>query len=64
MSTKHSAQTTRDLDLSEREMEVRQLISDGFTNNEIAGKLFLSKRTIEGYRQNLIDKAHVKNPHP
>lgn len=51
----------KDLDLSEREMEVLQLIGDGYTNNEIAEKLFLSKRTVEGHRQNLIDKTHVKN---
>ena len=28
---------------------------------EIADKMFLSKRTVEGHRQNLIDKAGVKN---
>lgn len=49
------------LDISEREMEILQLIGEGFTNNEIADKLFLSKRTVEGHRQNLIDKTQVKN---
>ncbi|MNJ81080.1 Oxygen regulatory protein NreC [compost metagenome] len=38
-----------------------ELIADGFTNLEIADKIFLSKRTVEGYRQNLIDKTGVKN---
>lgn len=50
-----------DIDLSERELEVLQLISDGYTNVEIADRLFLSKRTVEGHRQNLIDKTGVKN---
>jgi DNA-binding NarL/FixJ family response regulator len=38
-----------------------ELIADGFTNLEIADKIFLSKRTVEGYRQSLIDKTKVKN---
>src|SRR5690606_27083127 len=50
-----------DVELSERELEVLQLISEGYTNVEIADKLFLSKRTIEGHRQNLIGQAGVKN---
>lgn len=50
-----------DVELSERELEVLQLISEGYTNVEIADKLFLSKRTVEGHRQNLIEKAGVKN---
>ena len=49
------------LDLSERENEVLQLISEGFTNMEIADQLFLSKRTVEGHRQSLINKLKVKN---
>lgn len=52
---------TNNLDLSEREVEVLQLISEGFTNMEIADKLFLSKRTVEGHRQTLINKVKVKN---
>lgn len=48
-------------DITEREMEVLRLIAEGYTNLEIADKIFLSKRTIEGHRQNLIDKANVKN---
>lgn len=48
-------------DISERELEVLSLIAEGYTNNEIAEKLFLSKRTIEGHRQNLIDKTGTKN---
>lgn len=46
---------------SERELEVLQLISDGYTNIQIADKLFLSKRTVEGHRQNMIEKMDVKN---
>lgn len=48
-------------DLTKREHEVLQLIAEGFTNNEIAEKLFTSRRTIEGHRQSLIDKTGVSN---
>lgn len=48
-------------ELSRREMEVLNLISDGFTNADISEKLFTSKRTIETHRQNLLEKTHTKN---
>ena len=46
---------------SKREIEVLQLIAEGLTNTEIAEKLFTSKRTVEGHRQNLIDKTNARN---
>ncbi len=48
-------------DLSKREVEVLKLIAEGYTNHEIADKLFTSRRTVEGHRQNLIEKTGVKN---
>ncbi|MFT2011267.1 response regulator [Pontibacter sp. 13R65] len=48
-------------DISKRELEVLQLIGEGFTNAEIAEKLFTSKRTIETHRQNLLEKTQTKN---
>ncbi|QHL89214.1 response regulator [Nibribacter ruber] len=48
-------------DLSKREMEVLRLIAEGYTNAEIADKLFASKRTIESHRQHLIEKTKAKN---
>ncbi len=47
--------------LSRRETEVLQLLSEGFTTNEIAEKLFTSKRTIETHRQNILEKTQTKN---
>jgi DNA-binding NarL/FixJ family response regulator len=49
------------VDISNREREVLFLIAQGFTNAEIADKLFTSKRTIESHRKNLIDKTKTKN---
>lgn len=51
----------KDVDLSRREAEVLALIAEGFTNNEIANKLFTSRRTIEGHRQNLLEKTGARN---
>jgi two-component system response regulator NreC len=48
-------------DYTPREIEVLLLIADGLTNQEMSDKLFLSKRTIEGHRQSLIDKTGVRN---
>jgi two-component system, NarL family, response regulator NreC len=48
-------------DFTKRELEVLKLIAEGFTNNEIADKLFTSRRTIEGHRQSLIEKTGVSN---
>jgi two-component system response regulator NreC len=36
-------------------------MSDGHTNQEIADRLFTSKRTVEGHRQAMIDKTGVRN---
>ena len=46
---------------SKRELTILKLIAEGFTNTEIADKLFTSKRTIEGNRQNLLHKTGKKN---
>lgn len=49
------------VDISRREAEILNLLADGFTNMQIADKLFTSKRTVEGHRQSLINKTGVKN---
>lgn len=48
-------------EFTEKEMEVIQLICQELSNKEIASKMFLSTRTIEGYRQDIQDKMDVKN---
>jgi DNA-binding NarL/FixJ family response regulator len=49
------------VDLSPRELEILDLIAEGYTNAEIADKIFTSKRTVETHRKNLIDKTGTKN---
>jgi DNA-binding NarL/FixJ family response regulator len=50
-----------EINLSGRELEVLQLISQGLTNNEIAEKIFTSRRTVETHRKTLIEKTKTKN---
>ena len=57
----HSQNPKLNIQISKREIEILTLIAEGYTNGEIAEKLFTSKRTIEGNRQNLLDKTGKKN---
>jgi DNA-binding NarL/FixJ family response regulator len=47
--------------LSKRELEVLKMIALEMTNDEIAKSLFISKRTVDTHRQNLLKKLQVKN---
>lgn len=47
--------------LSDRETEVLQLIARELSNGEIAEKLFISIRTVDTHRRNLLEKLNVKN---
>ncbi|WP_353119583.1 response regulator transcription factor [Myroides odoratus] len=47
--------------LSDREVEVVQLICREFTNQEISDQLFISKRTVESHRQRILEKIGAKN---
>ncbi|WP_442591160.1 response regulator [Pedobacter sp. AW31-3R] len=49
------------IDFSSREIEILHLIAQGLTNNEMSERLFISKRTIEGHRQSLIEKTGSRN---
>jgi DNA-binding NarL/FixJ family response regulator len=46
-------------DLTKREIEVLDLICKGFTIKEIADKLFISQRTVDGHKANLFRKTGV-----
>jgi|SRR6185437_14398278 len=51
----------KEMILSTREKEILKLIAEEFTNIEIAEKLFISVRTVDTHRQNLLQKLDVKN---
>jgi DNA-binding NarL/FixJ family response regulator len=48
-------------DLNFREKEVLKLVCEERTNVEIAQQLFVSPRTVEGYRSRLIEKSGARN---
>lgn len=52
---------TKSDDLSEREAEILLYICNGYSNKEIADKLFISKRTVDKHRENLLFKTRSKN---
>ncbi|MBX7093973.1 MAG: response regulator transcription factor [Flavobacteriales bacterium] len=48
-------------DLTKREIEVIKLITEELTTQEISEKLFISPRTVDSHRRNLLQKIGVKN---
>jgi len=47
--------------LSKREIEILDLLCQGLSTPEIAEKLFISQRTVESHRSNLLSKTNTKN---
>ena len=47
--------------LSERELEILRLITQGLSNHEICERLFLALSTVKGYNQSLYGKLQVKS---
>lgn len=55
---RHSTQNPLD-SLTDREMDVLQLIATGLSNKQIAGKLFISEETVKVHIRNLLRKLNV-----
>jgi len=56
-----SAQLEDQKELSKKEIEILQLLTKGLTTKEIAAQLFVSTRTVETHRANMLRKLDVKN---
>ncbi|CBK73427.1 Response regulator containing a CheY-like receiver domain and an HTH DNA-binding domain [Butyrivibrio fibrisolvens 16/4] len=48
-------------DISEKEYEVIQLVAEGFSNKEIAQKLFLSEGTVRNYLSTILEKLELRD---
>jgi len=59
--TNHENKFNEIAKLSKREKEILKLICLGFTNNEIADKLFISDRTVGNHRAKILEKTNTKN---
>lgn len=60
-SSKTTIRTSNPFDLTNKEIQVLELVLSGLTNKQISEKLQNSKRTIETHRFNLMRKMEVKN---
>ncbi|EAY24623.1 response regulator transcription factor [Microscilla marina] len=58
---KGKPQFENSIELTKREQEVLELICKELTTPEMAEKLFISNRTVEGHRKNLLEKTGAKN---
>lgn len=47
--------------ITDRELEILELIVQEYTNQEIAEKLFISSRTVDAHRRNLLQKTGARN---
>ena len=50
-----------DVELTEREIEILTLIAEGLSSKQIGEKLFISPRTVDTHRTNLMNKLDIHN---
>ncbi|HEB62552.1 MAG TPA: response regulator transcription factor [Bacteroidetes bacterium] len=56
-----SNNTEKESHFTKRELEVLKLITKGMSSKEIASKLYISKRTVDGHKANMINKTGSNN---
>jgi DNA-binding NarL/FixJ family response regulator len=61
MGSKHEKSYNPNSPLTAREKEILELVCQEYTTPEIAEKLFLSVRTVDGHRNNLLEKTGARN---
>jgi len=60
-SSPSGEQLRRQLEISERELEVLRLICKAYSNKQIADTLFISPKTVEGHKAKLMEKTNMSN---
>lgn len=61
MMRTYPEQAAKEISLSQREIEVIELIAQEYTNAKIAEALFISERTVETHRKNIFRKTDTKS---
>lgn len=59
--SKSDTPTTYSESLSKRELEILKLVAEGYNSHEIGEQLFISSRTVETHRTNIMNKLEIKN---
>lgn len=57
----HQQQVFTDFGLTGREREILSMIAESYTSQQIGEKLFISQRTVETHRSNIMQKLGIKN---
>lgn len=58
---KNGQSPTKGNEITNRELEILQLIADGLTSQEIADQLYISPRTVDTHRSNIMKKLDINN---
>ncbi len=61
LNSEDNSDVSKKVLLTDRELEIITLIVDGLSNAEIADKLFISKRTVDTHRNNILQKLEIRN---
>ena len=61
VATQPSSQTTSTSDITDRELEVIQLVAKGMSNKEIANTLVISEKTVKSHISSLLSKLNLKD---
>ena len=56
-----SGESQTPVSLSDRELQIIDLVAAGLTNQDIAGKLEISKRTVDNHISNILTKTQTEN---
>ena len=56
-----SCKSKTHISLSQRELQVLELVADGLTNEKIAERLEISKRTVDNHISNILNKTSTHN---
>lgn len=57
----NTEEQNKNYNLSKREMEILDLLSDGYRNKEISEKLFISSHTVKSHIYHIYEKLHVQS---
>ncbi len=58
---RHDPSETPGIELTHRESEVLQLVTEGLSNAEIASRLYVVEGTVKNHVHNILDKLHLEN---